>query len=70
VSETDNPLIMCAQEDMITWEQLLPILDNLRLAIDSVDLDELRSLLIQLVPDFKPKHQISDLLYENNLLKY
>ena len=67
VSVTENPLIMCAQEDMITWEELLPILDKLRLAIESSNLDELRSLLIQLVPDFKPKHQISDLLYEKNL---
>jgi FlaA1/EpsC-like NDP-sugar epimerase len=67
VSETDNPLIMRAQEEMHTWEDLEPILGNLRLAIDTTDLDELRRLLIEVIPGFKPPHRISDLLYKDKL---
>ncbi len=29
VSETDNPLIMRAQEEMLSWDELKPVLDEL-----------------------------------------
>ncbi len=64
VTETENPLIMRAVEDMLDWEELKPILDSLRDAIDSGDQKRLRQLLIQLVPGFKPQHKISDILYK------
>jgi FlaA1/EpsC-like NDP-sugar epimerase len=65
VSETDNPLIMCAQEDMIVWDELKPVLDELSDAIDSDDYERLRKLLIQIVPGFKPQCEISDILYKD-----
>ena len=64
VSETDNPLIMRAQEEMLAWDELKPVLDELSGAIDSCDHEKLRKLLIQIVPDFKPQCEISDILYE------
>ena len=64
VSETDNPLIMRAQEEMLAWDELKPVLDELSGAIDSCDHEKLRKLLIQIVPDFKPQCEISDVLYE------
>ena len=64
VSETDNPLIMRAQEEMLAWDELKPVLDELSGAIDSCDHERLRKLLIQIVPDFKPQCEISDVLYE------
>ncbi len=64
VSETDNPLIMRAQEEMLAWDELKPVLDELSGAIDSCDHERLRKLLIQIVPDFKPQCEISDILYE------
>jgi FlaA1/EpsC-like NDP-sugar epimerase len=63
VSETDNPLIMRAQEDMLAWDELEPILDNLKIAIKGCDQKKLRELLIQIVPDFKPQCEITDVLY-------
>jgi FlaA1/EpsC-like NDP-sugar epimerase len=65
VSETDNPLIMRAQEDMLVWDELKPILDDLQIAIADCDQKKLRELLIQIVPGFKPQCEISDLLYKN-----
>ena len=63
VSETDNLLIMRAQEDMLAWDELKPLLDGLSDAIDSCDQERLRKLLIQIVPGFKPQSEISDILY-------
>lgn len=63
VSHTDNPLIMRAEEDMITWDKLEPLLDKLKIAIMNCDHFKLRELLVQIVPDFKPQCDISDVLY-------
>jgi FlaA1/EpsC-like NDP-sugar epimerase len=65
ISETDNPLIMRAQEEMLAWNELKPVLDELNGTIESCDHEKLRKLLIQIVPDFKPQCGISDLLYKN-----
>jgi FlaA1/EpsC-like NDP-sugar epimerase len=64
VSDTDNPLIMRAEEDMLAWEELEPILNGLELAIKDCDHEQLRKLLIQAVPGFKPQCEISDILYK------
>ena len=64
VSETDNPLIMRAQKDMLSWDELNPVLDELSDAIDSYDHERrLRKLLIQIVPGFKKQCEIRDVLY-------
>jgi len=63
VSETDNPLIMRAQEEMLAWDELKLVLDELNGAIESCDHEKLRKLLIKIVPDFKPQCEISDILY-------
>jgi FlaA1/EpsC-like NDP-sugar epimerase len=63
VSETDNPMIMRAQEDMIEWNELKLILDELEVAIKKCDQPKLRELLIKAVPDFKPQCEITDILY-------
>ena len=63
VSHTDNPLIMRAREELLTWDALEPILNNLQIAIQDCDQHKLRELLIELVPGFKPQCEISDILY-------
>jgi FlaA1/EpsC-like NDP-sugar epimerase len=63
VSDTDNPLIMRAQEEMLAWDELELILDGLSNAVNECDQDKLRKLLIQLVPGFKPQCKITDVLY-------
>ncbi len=64
VSETGNPMIMCAKEEMLVWDDLKLILDGLEKAIDSGDQDKLRQLLKKAVPGFKPQSDITDILYE------
>jgi FlaA1/EpsC-like NDP-sugar epimerase len=66
VSETDNPLIMRVKEDMIEWDELKPVLDELSDAINSNNQEKLRKLLIQIVPGFQPQSKISDILYSVN----
>jgi len=63
VSDTSHPLIMRAQEDTLAWNELKLILDELKLAIDECDHIKLRKLLMQVVPEFKPQCEISDVLY-------
>jgi FlaA1/EpsC-like NDP-sugar epimerase len=65
VTKTDNPLIMRAQEDMIAWHELKPMLDEIDEAIDSDNHEILRKLLIQIVPGFIPQCEISDILYKD-----
>jgi FlaA1/EpsC-like NDP-sugar epimerase len=64
VSDTDNPLIMRAQEELLAWDELESILDDLKIAITDCDQKKLRELLIQIVPGFKPQCEITDVLYK------
>jgi FlaA1/EpsC-like NDP-sugar epimerase len=64
VSETGNPMIMRAEEEMLAWDDLKLILDGLEKAVDSGDQDKLRQLLIKAVPGFKPQSNITDILYD------
>ena len=63
VSITENPLIMRAEEDMLQWDELKPILDGLETAIKDGDHVKIRRLLITAVPGFKPQSGIKDMLY-------
>ncbi|WP_416678708.1 polysaccharide biosynthesis protein [Candidatus Pseudothioglobus sp. Uisw_016] len=63
-SETDNPRIMRAKEEMMEWTRLEGILDELRIAINENNYLKLRELLIQAVPLFKPQCDIIDILYK------
>ena len=64
VSETDNPMIMRAEEEMLAWGDLKLIIDQLSEAIDDCDQERLRQLLIKAVPGFKPQCEITDVLYD------
>ena len=65
VSDTENPLIMRAKEDMLTWDKLKILLDELHNLNDDFNHVGLRKILIKIVPDFKPQSEISDILYTN-----
>ncbi|MDG2252957.1 MAG: nucleoside-diphosphate sugar epimerase/dehydratase [Methylophilaceae bacterium] len=60
--DTDNPLIMRAKEDMLPWDKLKPILENIKEEIESGNNERIRKFLIQLVPTFKPQSKIMDVL--------
>ena len=65
ISQTDSLLIMRAEESMLDWEDLKPILDQLNEAINNSDQEKVRKLLIEAVPEFKPQCDITDLLFKN-----
>ena len=63
VEKTKNKLIMRAEESMIDWLELKPILSELEAACLNSDQEKIRQLLIKLVPEFKPQSKIVDFLY-------
>ncbi len=62
VSNTDNSKIMRAEEDMIAWDKLELILEELINAVNDNDNEKLQELLKKLVPDFNPQFKIKDSL--------
>jgi len=64
VGKTDHSLIMRAEEEMLAWDELEPILNGLEVAVKDCDHAQLRKLLIQAVPGFKPQCEITDVLYK------
>ena len=63
VSETENPMIMSAKEQMLSWNDLNSDLKDLRYANDNFDIKKVRRLLIQIVPNFKPQSDIVDIIH-------
>ena len=62
--KTENPLIMRAREDMLLWDELKQILENLKEEVESGNNEKIRKILIQLVPTFKPQSEIVDVLHK------
>jgi FlaA1/EpsC-like NDP-sugar epimerase len=58
--ETENKLIMRAQEEMIDWENLKPMLNELNEASINTELGKIRELLIQIVSGFNPNSHTID----------
>ena len=51
---------MCAKEEMIDWENLKPILNELNEVSINTDLARIRELLIKIVPEFNPNSHAID----------
>jgi len=58
-TKTENSLIMRAEEEMIPWEKLKPLLDDLNNASMNFEQDRIREILIAIVPEFKPNSPIN-----------
>jgi len=65
-SVTDNRLIMRAEEDMLSWDDLKPLLESLKKETQDCKQEKIRKLLIQLVPSFKPQCEIVDILFKKD----
>ena len=63
VSETENPLIMRAKEDMYDWVDLKVMLDNLSNSNNNSDQVKSREILTQIVTGFNPEGEIKDILH-------
>ena len=66
-SKTNNPLIMRAEEDMLLWDKLKPILDNLQKEVYACNEEKIRTILLILVPEFNPDKEITDILYNKKV---
>ncbi len=62
VSATENSMIMRANEDLMEWQALEKIIEQLKIAIAAFDYQKIRELIMIAVPDFKPQCGISDVL--------
>ena len=58
--ESKNKLIMLAVEPMIDWSELEPLLVKLKEACLNNNSNDIRQILIKLVPGFKPQSPILD----------
>jgi len=65
VDKTKHPMIMKAQEDRLSWQQLNKVLEQMQTALDACDQPQLRELLVKIVPGFKPQCGIEDILYQD-----
>jgi FlaA1/EpsC-like NDP-sugar epimerase len=63
-SDTENELIMRAEEQMMKWSDLEPLLDYLFNCLIESDYDAMREILVRLVPEFSPQSPIVDFLYK------
>ena len=61
--ETSHPRIKKAQESFMPWEQLDGELKTLEIALNVNDVGVVRSLMVKLVPDYKPNSAIVDWVY-------
>lgn len=64
VRPTDHPLIMCAEEDVLSWESMEGFLNGFEAASKAHDQERIRSLLVDAVAGFKPQCGIEDNLYK------
>ena len=63
VSNTENPLIMRAKEDMINWDELKIYLDELFNSNNNYDHLKTRKTLKKIVSGFNPQGEIQDILH-------
>lgn len=60
---TQHPRIMKSNEKFLPWSELQPMLSKLRLAAEKGDVMMIRSMLQQLVPEYRPDQKVVDWVY-------
>lgn len=63
VRPTEHPMILCASEEHLAWEDFKQRLTELLEAVDAGDFSRVRQLLRQTVNGYTPSDDIVDLLY-------
>ena len=66
VTGTEHPKIVRAEEETLSWEVLQRLLDRLRKACSQIDLQEIKTVLMEAVDGFEPKEELSDPLWDIN----
>ncbi|MGP5469750.1 polysaccharide biosynthesis protein [Pseudomonas helleri] len=63
VIATQHPMIMCANEDMLSWSELKQKLEQLLDAVDQDDYPRVRQLLRETVSGYSPEGEIVDWIH-------
>jgi FlaA1/EpsC-like NDP-sugar epimerase len=63
---TQHPRIMKANESFLPWDQLVPYMDQLEVAIHLNDVSKIRMLLQSIVTGYQPQEQQVDWIYMEN----
>jgi FlaA1/EpsC-like NDP-sugar epimerase len=66
VTGTEHPKIVRAEEETLSWGVLQRLLDRLRKACSQIDLQEIKTVLMEAVDGFEPKEEVSDPLWGIN----
>jgi FlaA1/EpsC-like NDP-sugar epimerase len=61
--QTSHPRIMRAQDEFVLWPELESKLKELSAALEMNDVQHIRAVLVQLVPDYTPSEGIVDWVY-------
>jgi len=69
VEGTEHPLIMRANEEMIAWETLQPLLECMQASSEDFDVPAIRDILLDLVSGYQPDDHIHDWLWNKNNLE-
>jgi FlaA1/EpsC-like NDP-sugar epimerase len=64
---TQHPRIMKANEKFLPWSELQPMITTLRIAAVNGDVMMIRSMLQQLVPEYKPDQNVVDWVYKEQI---
>ncbi len=64
---TQHPRIMKANEKLLPWSELQPMITILRIAAVNSDVMMIRSMLQQLVPEYQPDEKIVDWVYREQI---
>jgi FlaA1/EpsC-like NDP-sugar epimerase len=64
---TQHPRIMKANEKFLSWSDLQPMITTLRIAAVNGDVMMIRSMLQQLVPEYKPDEKVVDWVYREQV---
>jgi len=57
-------MIMTANEEYLSWDQLKGLLSRLMAAVDEDDYPQVRQLLREVVSGYKPEGEIVDWIYQ------
>jgi FlaA1/EpsC-like NDP-sugar epimerase len=64
---TQHPRIMKANEKFLPWSELQPMITTLRIAAVNGDVMIIRSMLQQIVPEYKPDEKVVDWVYREQI---
>jgi FlaA1/EpsC-like NDP-sugar epimerase len=64
---TQHPRIMKANEKFLPWSELQPMITTLRIAAVNGDVMMIRSMLQQLVPEYRPDEKVVDWVYREQI---